>query len=595
MNVRVGMPRIAVALLGGAGGHPAAGASAAATTSPNVTTFDYLAIPAITGAGIALLSFLLSVWLIRRNSKTAHSKNDGNTEQRSARGWPALRDSLQRPILGAGAWTANDSWATNISTGLVVVAAVVAATTTPNGTLFPATLALDQFSLVNIVAGFFVAVAPVVFGILYSSFTVRNPGLIADATVKVPGLRAATVNVPSGASITVVTDTTMADSAGWATVRGGGSYQIPPGTAIAVLTGVSAAAHTCVDAGRLAFLEAIATAGVPAAAPMETDVRTLTLAVEQAFVRAVMPPLDVPSEERAARTVIEPALQAALTDERIRAAADALVAHAARRHRWYQARKVAAARQALTRAMTEAVPPISGLTPNGAVAYAGGADIAVLPGSTICLSALAGPRTGTTGTWTIQASDVLAQPSAPSGPSGPAERHEPHEQARQIPRPARHVRLVQVVPQAPPAPADAPLTQPILIDAPGGAKITVTGAADLSLPQGTVISAPRRPDYTLPRPRQLMAPQGTNLIVASLGIILSVNILTMFGIGEELGIAGVLAAFSNANASDLGYITAALAVIAIVVIVYAGTATRAMADPQPGSSISSQTGASFTL
>jgi hypothetical protein len=99
----------------------------------------------------------------------------------------------------------------------------------------------------------------------------------------------------------------------------------------------------------------------------------------------------------------------------------------------------------------------------------------------------------------------------------------------------------------------------------------------------------------LPRPRQFLAPQGTNLIVASLGIILSVNILTMFGIGAELGIAGVLAGFSPANASDLGFITAALAVIAIVVILYAGTATRAMADPQPGSSISSQAGTSFTL
>ena len=117
MNLRVGTPRIAVALPGaGAGGHPAVGASAAAATSPHVTLFDYLGIPASTGAGIAVLSFLLSAWLIRRNDK--------DTEQ----GPPGLRDWLQRPILGAGAWTANDSWATNISTGLVVVAAVLGAT-----------------------------------------------------------------------------------------------------------------------------------------------------------------------------------------------------------------------------------------------------------------------------------------------------------------------------------------------------------------------------------------------------------------------------------------------------------------------------------
>ena len=316
----------------------------------------------------------------------------------------------------------------------------------------------------------------------------------------------------------------MADgSAHWATVRGGGSYQIAPGTQIAVLTGVSAAAKTCVDAGKLAFLQASAAAGVPVgAAPTETDVRALTLAVEQAFLRAVAPPLDVPSAERAARAVIEPALQAALADEGIRAAADTLVTNAGQPKTRCRAGRPAADGQTLIDAMRQAVPEIGSLIPKGAMAYGGGADIAVLPGSTICLSAPVGTPAGT---WTIQASDVLAQSPAPP------------EQAQPIKRAARHVRLVQVVPPAPPAPADAPLTQPILIDATGGAKITVTGAADMSLPQGAVISAPRRPDYPLPRPRRLLAPQGTNVIVASLGIILGVNILTMFGIGAELGIA----------------------------------------------------------
>jgi hypothetical protein len=574
MNLWVGAPLIATALLGGgAEGHPAAGIPEVATAAPDVTTFDYLGIPAITGAGVALLTLLLSVWLIRKNESLIRSNNS-----KPERGWAALRDWLQHPILGAGAWTANDSWATNISTGLVVVAAVLGATTTA-GTLFPG-LQLDRFSLVNIAAGFFVAAAPVVFGILYASFTTRNPGLMADATVSVPGLRAAAISVPSGASITVVMDTTMADgSIRWATVRGGGSYQIAPGTAIAVLTGISAAAKTCVDAGRLAFPQASEAPNVPADAPgMSADVQALTLAVEQAFVRAVTP-LNVPADERAALVIIEPALRAALAEDGIRTAANTLVTNAVRPKTRCRAGKVTADGQTVIEAMKKAVPGTSFLTPKGAIAYGGGADIAVLPGSTICLSAPVGSPPATL---TIQASDVL-RPTQPSAPPG------------QVPSAPRHVHLVQIVPSPPPAPGDTPLTQPLLIDASGGAKITVTGAADVSLPQGAVISAPRRPDYTLPRPRQFLAPQGTNLIVASLGIILSVNILTMFGIGAELGIAGVLAAFSPANASDLGFITAALAVIAIVVILYAGTATRAMADPQPGSSISSQAGTSFTL
>jgi hypothetical protein len=564
MNLQVGTPLTATALLGGGtGGHLVLGGPAATNASANVTLFDYLGIPASAGAGIALLSFLLSVWLIRRN--------DSKTEQ----GLPGLRDWLQHPIIGAGAWTLNDSWATNISTGLVVVAAVLGATTA-TGNLFMSGLALDRFSLVNIAAGFLVAAAPVVFGILYARFTTHNPGLMADAIIKVPGLRAAVINAPSGASITVAMDTTMTDGrARWATVRGGGSYQIPPGTEIEVLTGVSAAAQVCVNAGISAFLQAILAAGVAAdTTAMPVDVQALTLAVEQAFVRAVTQ-LDVPSDEEAARMVILPALRAALDDRDVRTAADVLVTNAVRPHRRHQAKKVAAAGQAITETSKEAVPRICSLTPNGAMAYAGGADIAVLPGSTIYLSA---PVDSPAATLTIEAGDVLAQPPQP----------------QPIPREPRHVQVVPQ-PQPPPAPRAVQLTQPMLIDATGGAKITVTGAADVSLPAGAVISAPRHPDYPLPRPRQLLAPQGSNVIVASLGIILSVNILTMFGIGAELGIAGVLAGFSKANASGLGFIAAALAVIAIVVIIYAGTATRAMADPQPGSSISSQAGASFTL
>lgn len=210
------------------------------------------------------------------------------------------------------------------------------------------------------------------------------------------------------------------------------------------------------------------------------------------------------------------------------------------------------------------------------LAYSGGADIGVLPGSVLQLTAPAG-------TWTVPASDVLAQT-----PSPPA--------AAPQPRPAPPgVQRVQIVPPAPPATYDAPLAQPVLIEPAGGAKVTVTGAADVSLPKGTVISAPRQRPYPLPKPRRLLAPQGTNIIVANLKIILAVNLCTMFGIGAELGIAGVLARFSDATLLWSSCIIAALAVVAVLVILYAATATRTMADPQPGSSLSSQAGASLTL
>lgn len=195
---------------------PGMSETVALTVSRDVTLTDYLLIPILVGLGITLASLVFSVVLVRRNDRKGTNGSDG------------LRDLLQRPILGSGAWTANDSWATNITTGLVVVGAVLSAVTASTS-LFPG-VALDEFSLVTIAAGFFVAAAPVLFGILYSSMTTRQPGLVADATVALPHLRAGIISIPSGASITMAGDTTMQDgSGGWATVRGGGSYQVLPG------------------------------------------------------------------------------------------------------------------------------------------------------------------------------------------------------------------------------------------------------------------------------------------------------------------------------------------------------------------------------
>jgi hypothetical protein len=227
----------------------------------------------------------------------------------------------------------------------------------------------------------------------------------------------------------------------------------------------------------------------------------------------------------------------------------------------------------ITEAIEGGIPKIGTYA---AMAYSGTADIGVMP-DTVLLVTAAG------GTWTVQAADVLAQP--PKRPAPPAPPATPA-------RPPPGVHLVQLVPPTPP---DVPLEQPLLIDATGGAKVTVTGTADISLRKGAVISATQRPCYPLPRDRQLQAPQGTNIIVANLSIILIVNLFTMFGIGAELGIAGVLAGFSDATGFGRAAIFVGLAAVAILVIIYAITATRAMADPQPGSSISSQAGASFTL
>jgi hypothetical protein len=191
------------------------------------------------------------------------------------------------------------------------------------------------------------------------------------------------------------------------------------------------------------------------------------------------------------------------------------------------------------------------LRPTAIIGFAGTSDIGVGPGTTL---AVGGPA----GAYTIQASD-------------------------------------QLIPASPPKPADVAIQYPMLIDMPGGAKITVTGTADVLFPPDTVITAPRRRESILKKERSLIAPQGTNVLVGTMGMILAANFFTMFGIGAELGIAGDLIYFSEATQVWRVVMFCAMALVAILVLVYATTATRTMADPQPGSSLSSQAGTSFTL
>jgi hypothetical protein len=512
----------------------AAGAGTGTISYRQLPVFDYLGIPAMAGLFLTALALVASAVLVRR-----HDRRRNNEYQR-------IWGSLDRPILGSGAWTANDSWATNISTGFVVVGTFLAATASPTG-MFPG-IALDRFAFANLAAGFFVAAAPVLFGILYSWFTAQNPGLTADATVKLRGLRFATIAVPSGATVTIAADTAIHDDTSrWAVLRAGGAYQIPPGAKIRVVAGVSAAAQGCVTA---------ADASIKAAAPhasataIKAATESLRLAVERALAQAVAGPAD--PDDGPAADAIPGRVVAAINSGAVRTATTkAILAANARVADIVGALtgKTAARVADIVSDMDQAARQITvAQEQSPAMAYAGAADIGVLPGSVVVLSSCRGQ-------WTVAEADVL----------------------RPVP------------------PADTLFQHPVLIHATGGVKVTVTGAADVTLGEDAVISAPRRAPYRLPKTRRLLAPQGTNLIVANLGIILAVNVLTMFGIGAQLGIAGVLAAFSIATAAGKGWLFAALGVVGVLATWYAATATRALADPQPGSSISAQAGTSFTL
>ena len=184
-----------------------------------------------------------------------------------------------------------------------------------------------------------------------------------------------------------------------------------------------------------------------------------------------------------------------------------------------------------------------------AISFSGTSDIGTIPGTILQLKAGAS-------TWTIGEGDLVAA----AGGQG-----------------------------------DVPVAFPARVIANGGTKITVTGTADLKLPAGAVISGPRRKDSALRKDRWFQVPQGTDVIVANLAMIVIANVITMFGIGAELGVAFVLADFSSASGGWLDVIYAALGVLSVLVLGYAYAATNAMASPQPGSATSAQAGTSFTL
>ena len=145
-------------------------------------------------------------------------------------------------------------------------------------------------------------------------------------------------------------------------------------------------------------------------------------------------------------------------------------------------------------------------------------------------------------------------------------------------------------------PADLTVTSAAWISLPGGAKITVTGSADINIPKGTVIASPDYQPTIVGQPRKLQVPQGTNVITGTLKMALIAAFVTMFGIGAEFGIAGVLV-FGLSEASQFwrSIMLAAVVAVGFGVLCYAVTAIAALADPQPGSSLSARSGTSFTL
>src|SRR5204863_5576373 len=95
---------------------------------------------------------------------------------------------------------------------------------------------------------------------------------------------------------------------------------------------------------------------------------------------------------------------------------------------------------------------------------------------------------------------------------------------------------------------------------------------------------------------ELQLPQPGGVLAASLWLVLATAVVTVFGIGAEIGIAGTLAfGLSAASGGWRWVMLGSAGLVAAAVLGYAVTALGAIAGPGPGSSTSARPRSSFTL
>jgi hypothetical protein len=130
------------------------------------------------------------------------------------------------------------------------------------------------------------------------------------------------------------------------------------------------------------------------------------------------------------------------------------------------------------------------------------------------------------------------------------------------------------------------------------ATIKVKGFATMMLPPGTTARAPE-PDGKVMKfaPRTVLRiPLGDNVMVADFRSLLPAALVTMFGIGAQLGTLGVLAfALSNRTGTVRYGALALIIFMALTVLAYAIVTTLALSDSKPGSAMTADSATSATL
>jgi hypothetical protein len=129
--------------------------------------------------------------------------------------------------------------------------------------------------------------------------------------------------------------------------------------------------------------------------------------------------------------------------------------------------------------------------------------------------------------------------------------------------------------------SDLTLRLPVRVITHSDAKITVTGAANVFIPREMRISkSTQRKDVSLRSDRSIQLPQSSTALIAPLHLVIVPTLVTILGIGAEIGLVGVLA-IRLSDASPFGRAIAWIALVAVVIstLYYSTTAIRSATEP----------------
>lgn len=587
------------------------------TVSRQVGWFGYLLVPAIFGVVAVLL--LLGGCLI-----FVQVYDEDGKRKTGARRWA-------HPVRATGAWTLNDSWATNIAT-LVAVVGTVLGVSSGASELFPGA-DIGKFVIVIDIAGAIATAVPLLFAVLYAHWSAREPGLTEDASLWLTAtlqfspavyLPASVHFIPSKSGWRISASAKEIPARSSVTLHNGARAIVPvtskivlagdvPGAILVPGTVVTLQPSTGVDYGR-----------------QRTQLRSPTQArlcrdteVTLPTAAAITPraPDDLAELPPALKLCLPPGTEVILPGDvtaRVTDNAEAVLPAGA-------AVKVGPDTEVVLGEVNVALPDKTLLEyatelgkvtePHGAygilhaaqatlgsIDYGDGAHVRVPSGATItfpwgataCASAL-----GNNGTQPVHVDSGCTVQIPPDSDIRILGAYVTLPGTPDILARGDCILVIRNDTGALTAGATS-LMFPVRVTVRSGAKITVTGVGQFSLPKKAVtVTAPRRKTFDLPDASArlpMRIPQGTNTLVGTLRTVVAAAAFTTFSVGAQLGIATLLTTYlAGASAVGLSLTWVISVAIGLFSAWYGVTAIRSLADPQPGSSMSSTAGTSFTL